>query len=375
MLNDTEQRLRFELDGYLIFDPEIPSATLDNALADLADKYDSDQTSAPYADACRIQDAWRISENAKAIALAPKVLSLLEEIYECTPLPFQTLNFRVGTEQHPHSDTIHFNSLPSGYMCGVWVALEDIDMENGPLVYYPGSQRLPELTVEHINTAFPPETDDYTMEDLHLRYNRLISDRIARFGLKPFYATIKKGQALLWSANLLHGGALQVDKSRTRFSQVTHYYFEGCQYYTPWYSRGINIHWRRPVWIPGSPGRSGAVTEKREEVSSAPAYEGHLDVCDCHVISGWVWDKNRPNVPINVAIYDGDAFLATEFANLPRSDVAQYTGDKGLHGFAYETPPDIKDGRAHRISVRIGGTNTDLANSPKQIICASDGPL
>ena len=33
--------------------------------------------------------------------------------------------------------------MPEGFMCGVWVALEDMDMENGPLVYYPGSHKLP----------------------------------------------------------------------------------------------------------------------------------------------------------------------------------------------------------------------------------------
>ena len=33
--------------------------------------------------------------------------------------------------------------MPEGFMCGVWVALEDMDMDNGPLVYYPGSHQLP----------------------------------------------------------------------------------------------------------------------------------------------------------------------------------------------------------------------------------------
>jgi len=28
-------------------------------------------------------------------------------------------------------------------MCGVWLALEDIDADNGPLIYYPGSHRGP----------------------------------------------------------------------------------------------------------------------------------------------------------------------------------------------------------------------------------------
>jgi ectoine hydroxylase-related dioxygenase (phytanoyl-CoA dioxygenase family) len=35
-------------------------------------------------------------------------------------------------------------------MVGVWVALEDIDSSNGPLIYYPGSHRLPIFTNEHL---------------------------------------------------------------------------------------------------------------------------------------------------------------------------------------------------------------------------------
>ena len=37
-------------------------------------------------------------------------------------------------------------------------------------------------------------------------------------------------------ANLLHGGDRQNDLSLTRWSQVTHYYFEGCAYYAPLFS-------------------------------------------------------------------------------------------------------------------------------------------
>lgn len=38
---------------------------------------------------------------------------------------------------------------------------------------------------------------------------------------------------MIWSANLFHGGKRQADGRRTRWSQVTHYFFENCNYYTP----------------------------------------------------------------------------------------------------------------------------------------------
>src|SRR3546814_9022792 len=46
----------------------------------------------------------------------------------------------------------------------------------------------------------------------------------------------RKGQALIWCANLLHGGSVQTEPRLTRWSQVTHYYFEDCVYYTPAFS-------------------------------------------------------------------------------------------------------------------------------------------
>jgi hypothetical protein len=54
--------------------------------------------------------------------------------------------------------------------------------------------------------------------------------------IQPETFRARKGQALIWAANLLHGGCSQNDLKLTRWSQVTHYYFENCSYYTPAYS-------------------------------------------------------------------------------------------------------------------------------------------
>ena len=48
---------------------------------------------------------------------------------------------------------------------------------------------------------------------------------------------LKPGQAIIWAANLLHGGKKIIDKKRTRFSQVVHYHFENCKLiYNPMFS-------------------------------------------------------------------------------------------------------------------------------------------
>jgi hypothetical protein len=68
-------------------------------------------------------------------------------------------------------------------------------------------------------------------------------------GLKEARFTARRGQALIWAANLLHGGAPQLNPDLTRWSQVTHYYFENCAYYTPLFSEPFfgKIHFREPA--------------------------------------------------------------------------------------------------------------------------------
>jgi hypothetical protein len=236
-----EQREKFDRDGYLVIDsPGAAEEVIDGVLGDLEHLFQGggrDENGVFYA-WHRIMDAWRISANVRALALAPRVLATMQELYGRKPKAFQTLNFRLGTEQPVHSDTIHFNSQPAGYMCGAWIALEDIDMDNGPVVYYPGSHKLPEITLQDVG-----ENAD------ELQYTEYIAELIERENLRPEYATIKKGQVFLWAANLLHGGSPQRDKNRTRLSQVTHFYFEGCKYWTPIRSTPSHTEWRRPVWI------------------------------------------------------------------------------------------------------------------------------
>ena len=64
-------------------------------------------------------------------------------------------------------------------------------------------------------------------------YEEMWRELIAEHGAQPEYFYARKGQALIWAANLMHGGMRQLDPRRTRWSQVTHYFFDDCAYYTP----------------------------------------------------------------------------------------------------------------------------------------------
>lgn len=217
----------FARDGYVIFDPQIDDETIERAARDMREIPPDDLL---FSNDARLQDAWTKSDSIREIAIAPRVMEILQALYQRQPYPFQTLSFRCGSQQKTHSDTIHFGSIPYGFMCGVWVALEDIDEANGPLHYYPESQKLPIYDLLDIGvTAF---TQNEAFEN-YARYEEFVEGMMIREGLNRLELHVKRGQALIWASNLFHGGSKILDGMRTRLSQVTHYHFHGCMYFAP----------------------------------------------------------------------------------------------------------------------------------------------
>lgn len=195
----------------------------------------------------RLQDAWMGCDAVRAIATHPYVMALLEFLYMRRPVPFQTLNFVTGTEQGTHSDSIHFSTLPARYMAGVWVALEDVGLVQGPLHYYAGSHTLPEYDYYDIGIAeedlFPDDPNrgpmlwDNPRTTLKYKYyEEFIAALVKTQGLTRSEMTVRKGSFLIWASNLLHGGCAIHDRTSSRRSQVTHYYFEDVIPITPMFS-------------------------------------------------------------------------------------------------------------------------------------------
>jgi hypothetical protein len=150
----------------------------------------------------RLTNAWWTEPTVRSVAVDPGVLDAIGFLYGRRAIPFQTLTFRCGTEQDEHPDSLHFDSLPPSFLCGAWVALEDVGESQGPLRYRPGSHR-----------------PDWVAE----------GSREATF-------TGRCGDVLLWAAGVRHGGGPIEDPASTRWSMVTHHLFEDCVWYTPLHS-------------------------------------------------------------------------------------------------------------------------------------------
>ena len=235
--------------GYAVVDlgRERMQILADRIRGDLGDEFDLEAwREAGGHGGLRIQDAWRHSEAVRELALLPEIEAMLQTCWGRQPFAFQTLNFPVGTQQHLQSDAAHFHSEPPGFMCGVWVALEDIHPDSGPLEYVPGSQRLPYLQAADVGIQQQPGvTPDQTI------FHDYWQAAVASECFKTERFTPKLGQALIWSANLIHGGSAVNNLQRSRWSQVTHYFFEDCRYYTPMLSDWPEgpVAWRNPFDI------------------------------------------------------------------------------------------------------------------------------
>lgn len=213
-------------DGFAIIDLQLPGF---NALATTVKQ----ETARRYGESGRVQDAWRQVSVIKDVATNQRVMGLLQFAYGRRAIPFQTLNFRVGTQQMTHSDTIHFDSIPGNFMCGVWVAYEDADASNGALHYFPGSHLLPALTLDDLGI---PAATLGTRTTVYQDYEKALARYAVRQCGEKVVVPVQKGHALIWTANLFHGGEPIADKSRTRFSQVTHYFFDDCLHIQPLWS-------------------------------------------------------------------------------------------------------------------------------------------
>jgi photosystem II stability/assembly factor-like uncharacterized protein len=102
-----------------------------------------------------------------------------------------------------------------------------------------------------------------------------------------------------------------------------------------------------------------------------PNYTGFVDGAGCGSIAGWAADRNRPNVSIDVEVYDGTTLLTTVLADASRPDVGAYLGDNGLHGFSIPTPAALKNGAAHTVHLKFETSATDLSGSPFSLTCTT----
>lgn len=150
-----------------------------------------------------------------------KITSILSFILDKQIIPFQTINFLKGSEQAPHSDWLHMSTFPKGYLIGVWIALEDITIDAGAIAYYPNSHLLPYLDNQQIGAK---HNFLFLDKNANLKHEKKIAELIHQHQLKKVPFVAKKGDVLIWHANLIHEGLPIINPELSRKSMVIHYF-------------------------------------------------------------------------------------------------------------------------------------------------------
>lgn len=217
------QLLQWHKNGFIIWEKFLDDETADainNEADELLSKKEVDFN---YTNK-KIFNAYQQSYTIRKVIKEKRLLELLSFILDKKVLPFQTINFLKGSEQQPHSDSIHMSTFPQGYMIAAWFALEDISLEQGPLCYFPGSHKLPYIT----NADYPNTSNRFMLDgDANTKYEEKAKEVIVENKLQKEIFLAKKGDVLIWHGNLIHGGEPMMNKLLTRKSLVVHYFASG----------------------------------------------------------------------------------------------------------------------------------------------------
>lgn len=228
----------FADNGYLIFRldaaPELfdeVQASVDrfwkDKPADLAYAYDGPARRMTHADEARerrsryrIHDIHSRSPAALALYLQRQIFDYVELVFGEPAVAIQSLYFEYGSQQLLHRDPVVVPVAEPGHLVAAWIALEDISLDCGPLVYVPGSHRLPYYEVAPGEYMFDGQRMGPEVVAAGMAWEE---EQQKRHGLAPRLLTAKRGEVLLWHASLRHGGAEVKDERLTRKSFVVHY--------------------------------------------------------------------------------------------------------------------------------------------------------
>jgi phytanoyl-CoA hydroxylase len=167
----------------------------------------------------RLADAYMALPDARALLASPPLIRFLKILFDEDPLLFQSLSFDQGSQQGLHQDTAYVRVDRPMEMVACWIALEDIQAGSGELMYVRGSHRLPDY-------PFGDRKHWSASEDgaaVHDRWSKWILDETRERGMKTESFIAKKGDILIWHADLAHGGRPVVDPALTRRSLVGHF--------------------------------------------------------------------------------------------------------------------------------------------------------
>ncbi len=168
----------------------------------------------------RIHELQWASDVAMRLYLEPTLHRYASLILGETAIATQSLYFEYGSQQALHRDSVVVPTPEFGRLVAAWIALEDIAPESGPLMYVPGSHRLP--FYEFGPGQYLYDGSSHTAADVEAAM-AFYRAGIEEHALPVEHFCARRGEVLIWHSALSHGGAPPAAPERTRKSFVVHF--------------------------------------------------------------------------------------------------------------------------------------------------------
>ena len=220
---DPDQLRQFLDDGYCVVENFLSSEETSELLRDLKDAEDQGFSGYSPGSSERLHGLHQCYPAFSKLFQGKKLADVVADLFQYDAIPCQSLGYVYGSQQELHQDTVHLTPFPEGFMCGAWVALEDVQVGSGELEVVPGSHRWPRVLMSNAKCGKVEsdwsEFDNTVVEEW--RQLRASNTTAA----EPYIANA--GSLLIWHENLMHGGRARVNAEASRRSVVFHLFAAG----------------------------------------------------------------------------------------------------------------------------------------------------
>ena len=231
---ETAAHLRFFWEnGYTIFRNVVPGELIDKIVDGMlsvskdAKKYVV-RREGKYADPLnvtslgpggRVIDIYGVSSAARDAVYQRPVAEFLMALFEEPAIAMQSLCFEYGSQQAIHQDTAYVVSSKPLSLAAAWIALEDVTPGSGELIYYPGSHRFKHFMFGGDSKSWSAGRHG---QEPHKQFLGQLHEQAQSRGIQIERFLAKKGDVLIWHADLAHGGS-RISNKCTRRSYVVHF--------------------------------------------------------------------------------------------------------------------------------------------------------
>lgn len=151
-----------------------------------------------------------------SLLIHPRLHEPLSTCLEDEPEGIQSMHFYEGSEHPLHQDQYYLPECMSA-----WMAMVDVNENNGALVVQPGSNNGKLVTKDDVTMILEPN-ETYEQQQ-HNRYFPAVEKVFKENGIKLKHVYVDAGDVVLFDGKLIHGGSKILTPGTRRHALACHY--------------------------------------------------------------------------------------------------------------------------------------------------------